>query len=69
MPNLGGWEWVIFLLLFVVLFIAALVSIATNKTASGLEKAVWVLISLIFPVLGPILWFVIGKRASQGATK
>lgn len=69
MPSLGGWEWVILVfVVFPVLFISALVSIARSKAASGTEKGIWILISLVVPVIGPILWFAVGKRASQGAT-
>ncbi len=50
-----------------VLFISALVSIARSKAASGTEKGIWILIALIIPVIRPILWFAIGKKASQGA--
>lgn len=68
MPSLGGWEWVIlFFVVIPVLFICALVSIARSKAASGTEKGIWILISFIVPVLGPILWFAVGKKASQGA--
>ncbi len=54
-------------LLFVALFIAALFSIAQHESASGTEKAIWIAISLFFPVLGPILWFLIGKNSARGA--
>ncbi len=74
MINLQGWEWVVvltgmlvFLVLIVALFIAALVSIAQRESASGTEKALWIAIALFFPVLGPILWFVIGKKSTRGA--
>ncbi|WP_342778187.1 PLDc N-terminal domain-containing protein [Microbacterium kyungheense] len=38
------------------------VSIARNRVASGTAKAVWVLIPLLFPWLGLILWFTIGRK-------
>lgn len=52
--------------LFVALFIAALVSIAQHASASGTEKAIWIAIALFFPVFGPILWFFIGKKSASG---
>lgn len=66
MPSLGGGEWVILLALVVLLvglFIYALVGITTHPTASGTMKAVWILIILLFPFVGPILWFLIGKNS------
>lgn len=64
--NLAGWHLLIVLILLIP-FILAVVSIARSRTASGVEKAVWVLIVLLFPLIGAILWFVIGRRASRGA--
>ena len=64
MPNLGGWEILIPLALIAGLFIGALVSMAKHPAASGTMKALWVLIILLFPIFGPILWFVIGKNSS-----
>lgn len=66
MPNLGGLEWLV-VLIGPILFVATMVSVARSKAASGIEKAIWVLISLLVPVIGPILWFAIGKRSSRGA--
>ncbi|MFB7890982.1 PLDc N-terminal domain-containing protein [Microbacterium sp. NPDC056044] len=44
-------------------FIITVVSIARNRVASGTAKAVWVLIVLLFPWLGLILWFAIGRKS------
>ncbi len=66
LQGLTGWHFILLLVIpLIVLFIAAVVSIASSRTASGTEKAVWVLITLLFPLVGPILWFVIGRRSSQ----
>lgn len=67
MPSLGGWEWVILLGLMAGLFLAAVVSIFKHPTASGTMRAVWILIILLFPIIGPILWFAIGKNSSTKA--
>ena len=53
----------------VVLFVVALVSIARNGTYSSGGTVVWALIVLALPVLGPVLWFVMGRRVpSPGGT-
>ncbi|WP_368496536.1 PLD nuclease N-terminal domain-containing protein [Herbiconiux sp. A18JL235] len=44
-----------------VLFVVAIVSIARADRASGVERALWILIVLLFPLLGPILWFAVGR--------
>lgn len=44
-----------------VLMVWAVVSIAGHPGASGLEKAVWIAIALLVPLLGPIIWFGVGR--------
>ena len=48
-----------------ILFISALISVARNRTYTSGGTVVWALIVLVVPVLGPVLWFVIGRRAAQ----
>ena len=61
--GFNGWHVVILSVVLLIPFLLAVVSIARSRTASGLEKAIWVLIVLLFPLIGAILWFVIGRRA------
>lgn len=63
----GAFSTVVLLivLLTVVLFIAALVSIARTRHASGLSQPLWIIIVLAFPVIGPILWFLVGRGAAS----
>jgi hypothetical protein len=68
-PNL--WESTAVLgigLLALLLFVAVLVDIARARHLSRLAKAAWVLIALVFPLLGPALWFFIGRRNSTGTS-
>jgi len=62
--NLNGWHLVILLIGIAafVLFIAALVSIARAQRASTGEKVIWILVVLILPFLGSIVWFAVGRR-------
>ncbi|TQM27917.1 phospholipase D-like protein [Microbacterium kyungheense] len=60
--NLGGWHLLILSVVWIVPFVITVVSIARNRVASGTAKAVWVLIPLLFPWLGLILWFTIGRK-------
>lgn len=48
------------LLAFVVLFIASLVSIIASSQELGM-KVVWVVLVLIAPFIGSVLWFLIGR--------
>lgn len=53
-----------FLILSAVLFIAALVSIGRDRTHTSGGTVVWAVIVLVLPVLGSVLWFLIGRRES-----
>ncbi|MFF1252679.1 PLD nuclease N-terminal domain-containing protein [Pseudarthrobacter sp. NPDC058329] len=47
------------------LFVAALVSILRSKNQTPAGTALWVLVALAVPVLGPLLWFIAGRKATQ----
>jgi phospholipase D-like protein len=48
-------------LLPVVFFIGALVSILSSPQGAGM-KLVWIIFAFCAPFLGPLLWFVVGRR-------
>lgn len=50
--------------LALLLFVVALFDIARSHHLTGLSRAVWVLVVLAFPMAGPLLWFLIGRRAN-----
>lgn len=68
--SVGTWTSVFLLigLLGLVLFVAALVSIARTPQSSSLGQPLWILIVLAFPVIGPVLWFLVGKGTASGGT-
>lgn len=51
------WASVIMLLL-VALAIAAVVSVARHPRLESTAKAVWIVLVVLAPVLGPIAWFI-----------
>ncbi|MFJ9783212.1 PLD nuclease N-terminal domain-containing protein [Amycolatopsis sp. NPDC101161] len=61
------WSWLLLgltgavLLAFVVLFLAALVSILGSRLTGGM-KLVWVIFAFCAPFLGSLLWFAVGRR-------
>jgi hypothetical protein len=65
MASFTGWHLLILIVVLaaIALFVAALVGIASSK-AGGVEKAVWILITLMFPLMGPIVWFAFGRRST-----
>ncbi|MVU77589.1 hypothetical protein GPX89_10095 [Nocardia sp. ET3-3] len=52
------------LLAAVVLFIGALVSVLRSRTYAAGGKAVWALLILAFPFLGPVAWFLWGRKST-----
>ena len=67
-PLMPSWGILGFMLVLnTILFIAALVSIARNKIHTTGGTIVWALIVLSVPVLGAILWFLVGRRDTSSA--
>jgi membrane protein DedA with SNARE-associated domain len=60
---------VVILLLLLVPAVLALVSIARSRLASSTQKALWVLAVVVAPLLGSVLWFVLGRRTSAGLAR
>lgn len=51
-----------------VLWIAAVVSVARSKQASeGLNMVLWLMLVTFAPLLGPVLWFAVGRRQALPA--
>lgn len=61
-----SWEFIVIGIgvLALLLFVLALIGIARAPHLTGAARAVWVLAVLAFPFAGPILWFLIGRRAN-----
>lgn len=64
MFGLGAPEMFILLLLglVIVLPLAALIDVLPNEFA-GSNKVVWLLVNLFIPILGPLLYFGLGKKS------
>lgn len=62
MGHLGAAELILVFMVLIpaVLWVIALIDILKNDF-QGNNKIVWVLVVLLFPVLGAILYFTIGK--------
>jgi uncharacterized RDD family membrane protein YckC len=54
------------ILLPVVFFLAALISILGSRQSGGM-KLVWLVFAFCAPFLGPLLWFVIGRGQAERA--
>ncbi|PRY40554.1 PLD nuclease N-terminal domain-containing protein [Umezawaea tangerina] len=49
---------------FLVLFVAALVSVLRSRLTGGM-KLVWVVFAFCAPFLGSLLWFVVGRKNAE----
>ena len=62
LPDMGLVFWTIFLLLVILLPIIALFSLLKSIFKDSTTKLIWVLVILLVPVAGPILYLLIGRR-------
>lgn len=63
----GGGE--IFVILFVVFCLilpfVAIIDIASNKSMDGSNKLLWVVIVVFAPLIGSVIYFLIGKKKAE----
>ena len=59
----------VLLVLALVLLVLALVQIARTSELSSTGRAIWVLIVLFVPIVGPVVWFSIGRRSLVSASQ
>lgn len=55
--------------LALLLFVAAVIGIVRSHHLTGPAQALWVLVVLAFPVIGSLLWFLIGRRANTSSSR
>ncbi|MFI6997682.1 PLD nuclease N-terminal domain-containing protein [Nocardia sp. NPDC050175] len=48
----------------IALFIAGVVSALRSSNYAAAGKAIWVLLMLAFPFLGPVVWFIWGRNST-----
>ncbi len=60
---IGPWQWIIigFAITMLILQIIALVDVIKNNFLNN-NKVIWVLVIILLPLLGPILYFVLGAK-------
>jgi len=51
-------------LLWLIVVIWAILQVA-QSSASGMAKLLWIILMLFLPVIGVILWFLLGPKASR----
>ena len=48
----------------VAVFVAGLISVLGSRRLTTTGRVVWVIAMFVFPLLGPIAWFVFGRRSA-----
>lgn len=61
-PQWGLTFWVIISALAVLLWLVALIDVLRNSFAGENEKLIWILVILFAPMIGSILYFIIGRK-------
>lgn len=60
--SAGSWIIIIFFVIIpILLFIIALIDVLGKTFRTKKDKFIWIAVILIFPVLGAILYFLIGR--------
>lgn len=52
-------------LLWLLVVIWAIIQVA-GSSASGLAKLLWIILMLFLPVIGVIIWYLLGPKAAKG---
>ena len=71
-PLIPVWfdlAWSGFVLCALVLLVLALLQIARTPELSSTGRAIWVLIVLFVPIVGPVVWLSIGRRSLVSASQ
>lgn len=50
----------------IALYVMALVSILRDPSTGLVATLAWAFVTFILPIIGPILWFAVGKRYPYG---
>jgi len=63
--GLGGFEvllLMVFFLLPAILWIIALVDVLKSNFGDSTNKLIWVIVIILFPIVGAIIYFLIGRN-------
>ncbi len=69
MTNYGIPElFILFVIIIIPLaaLIYSLIELANDSSQSGATKAIWVLVILAVPIIGPVVYLIIGKNKGSG---
>lgn len=59
--GLGGWEIMLSYFIMLLLPLIALISCLKSDMKNSTNKLIWVIVIIVVPIVGPILYFIIGR--------
>ena len=62
--GLGGLEMLIILIILIIpgiLWIIALIDVLRSDFKDSINKLIWVIVILLFPIVGALIYFVLGR--------
>ncbi|MEO7315117.1 MAG: PLDc N-terminal domain-containing protein [Ginsengibacter sp.] len=62
LPQLSIIVWLFFIIVPFCLFLLAIIDILRNQFKGANTKLIWILVVLLLPFLGSILYFLIGRK-------
>ncbi|GGC67029.1 PLDc N-terminal domain-containing protein [Hoyosella rhizosphaerae] len=62
-PAMYDIAWTAVAAVAVVLLVAAVVSVLRTPVESRVAGALWMLGVILFPIIGPLAWFAVGRSA------
>lgn len=65
MPGGGEVFVILFVVFCLILPFVAIIDIATNKAMEGSNKLLWIVIVVFAPVIGSVIYFLIGKKKAE----
>lgn len=60
---------ILLIICMLVLFLIAAIDILKNRFVTDIEKLIWILVVIFVPLLGPILYLLIGRKQKLGIEK
>ena len=65
-----AWFWWLFGVIVIVMWVAAIVNIIQRRhSMSGGKVAAWLIVVLVFPVLGTLIYFLVNGASDPGAPR
>jgi hypothetical protein len=66
LPKMGLLFWTLLMVIALVLFLYAIIDIVRSDFKDSSSKVVWILIVLFAPLIGSVIYLIMGKNQKNG---